>query len=176
MGEKGYIHIYTGNGKGKTTAALGLCFRAAGCGMSSVFIQFMKGQKTGELSASRMTDSLITIEQYGSPKLLLNNNPDIFEEHRSEAIKGYARAMELLRNGGYEIVVLDEILNLLNFKMIDVQMVIDLIRAKPESVELILTGRGAPEELMRLADLVTEMREIKHYFNSGVKARKGIEL
>ena len=176
MGEKGFIHIYTGNGKGKTTAALGLCFRAAGCGIASAFIQFMKGQETGELSASLMMESLITIEQYGSPRLLSGNNPEIFEEHRAEAMKGYRRAMEILTSGEFQIVVLDEILNLLNFRLIDLQMVIDLIKAKPESVELILTGRGAPDELMRLADLVTEMREIKHYFTSGVKARRGIEL
>lgn len=176
MGNRGYTHIYTGDGKGKTTAALGLCFRAAGHGMRSMIIQFMKGQETGEINAAGMTGGLITIEQYGSPKLLLDNNPDIFEEHSSEAMKGYARAMDLLRNSDYEIVVLDEILNLLNFKMIDVQMVIDLIRAKPEPVELVLTGRGAPDELVRLADLVTEMREIKHYYSEGVKARKGIEL
>lgn len=176
MGEKGYIHIYTGNGKGKTTAALGLCFRAAGHGIKSIFIQFMKGQDTGEISAARMMDHLISIEQYGSPRLLLDNRPDIFEEHRAGAMKGYNRAMEILKKDEYRIVVLDEILNLLNFKLIDLQMIVDLVRSKPEPVELILTGRGAPDELARLADLVTEMREIKHYYADGVKARKGIEL
>ncbi len=176
MAEKGYIHIYTGNGKGKTTAALGLCFRAAGRGISSAFLQFMKGQETGELAASRMINSLIMIEQYGSSKLLLGNNPGVFEEHRSEAMKGIARAMEILEAGEYRIVVLDEILNLLSFKIIDLQTIIDLIKARTEPVELILTGRGAPDELMRLADLVTEMKEIKHYYTSGVKARRGIEL
>ena len=176
MAKGGYTHIYTGDGKGKTTAALGLCFRAAGHGMSSMIIQFMKGQDTGEINAAGMTGGLISIEQYGSPKLLLDNRPDIFEEHRSGAMKGYNRAMELLKKDEYRILVLDEILNLLNFKMIDVQMVIDLIRVKPGHVELILTGRGAPDELVRLADLVTEMREIKHYYSEGVKARKGIEL
>ena len=176
MIEKGYIHIYTGNGKGKTTSALGLCFRAAGYGKSSAFIQFMKGQKTGELSAAEMMNSLITIEQYGSPKLLLKNDPAIFEEHKAEAIKGYNRSLDLIINGKFSIVVLDEIINLLNFRLINLQMIINLIKAKPEDMELILTGRGAPEELTRLADLVTDMQEIKHYYTSGVKARKGIEF
>ena len=176
MIEKGYIHIYTGNGKGKTTAALGLCFRAAGCGISSAFIQFMKGQETGEISAAKLTGSIITIEQYGSPKLLTDNNLKIFEEHRSEADRGYARAMELIRQNRFRIIVLDEILNLLNFKLIDLLRIEELMKAKPEPMELILTGRGAPDELMRCADLVTEMREIKHYYNSGIKARRGIEF
>jgi cob(I)alamin adenosyltransferase len=176
MSVKGYIHIYTGNGKGKTTAALGLCFRAAGCGISSAFIQFMKGQETGEISAAKMTGSIITIEQYGSPKLLTGKNPEIFEEHKIEADKGYARAMHLIRQNSFGIIVLDEILNLLNFKLIDLESIIDLINAKPDHMELILTGRGAPDELVHLADLVTEMREIKHYFNSGVTARRGIEF
>ena len=176
MSEKGCIHIYTGNGKGKTTAALGLCFRAAGCGIKSAFIQFMKGQETGELAAARMMNSMIRIEQYGSPKLIVNNNQKIFEEHRSEAAKGYSRAEELIRQNEFRIIVLDEILNLLNFRLIDLQKIIDLVKAKPEPMELILTGRGAPDELVRLADLVTEMREIKHYYNSGVKARRGIEF
>ncbi|HPF06686.1 MAG TPA: cob(I)yrinic acid a,c-diamide adenosyltransferase [Spirochaetota bacterium] len=176
MIEKGYIHIYTGNGKGKTTAALGLCFRAAGCGIKSAFIQFMKGQETGELAAAKMTGSMITIEQYGSPKLLTDNNPAIFEEHKSEALKGYARAVDLTRGDEFRIIVLDEILNLLNFKLIELPAIIKLIKAKPEHMELVLTGRGAPEELVRLADLVTEMKEVKHYYMSGVKARKGIEF
>ena len=176
MGNRGYTHIYTGDGKGKTTAALGLCFRAAGHGMRSMIIQFMKGQETGEINAAGMTGGLITIEQYGSPKLLLDNRPDIFQEHRTGAMKGYNRAMELLKKDEFRIVVLDEILSLLNFKLMELNMITELIRVKPEHVELILTGRGAPDELVRLADLVTEMREIKHYYSEGVKARKGIEL
>ncbi len=176
MSRKGYIHIYTGNGKGKTTAALGLCLRGAGYGMRSIFIQLMKGRDTGELNSVKMLNSLITIEQYGSPKLLLDNNPEIFTEHKTEAMKGYERAKKILTDNSFQIVVLDEIFNLLNFGLFDLQMVIELIEKKPEPVELILTGRGAPDELINRADLVTEMRDVKHYFAKGVNAREGIEF
>lgn len=176
MSEKGLVHIYTGNGKGKTTAALGLCLRAAGHGISSMIIQFMKGRETGELKSAEMLNSLITIEQYGSPELLVNNNPELFAEHKDEALRGYTRAMKIMRENSYGILILDEILNLINFRLIDLQAAIALVKSKPEPMELVLTGRGAPDELVRLADLVTEMREIKHYYTEGIPARKGIEF
>lgn len=175
MVQKGLIHIYTGNGKGKTTAALGLCFRAAGWGIRSAFIQFMKGQDTGEIHAAEKLIDLMIFEQYGSSGFIKNKNSESFREHLITTIKGLARAEELLKEKRYSIIVLDEILTLPQFGLLPVEKIVELIDIKPAEVELVLTGRGAAPELIRRADLVTEMREIKHYYSSGVIARKGIE-
>lgn len=175
MVQKGLIHIYTGSGKGKTTAALGLCFRAAGWGIRSAFIQFMKGQDTGEIHAAEKLSDLMIFEQYGSDGFVKDKNSASFREHLVTTVKGIARAEELLKEKRYSIIVLDEILTLPQFGLLPENKIMELIEMKPAEVELILTGRGATPELIRRADLVTEMREIKHYYSSGVIARKGIE-
>ena len=175
MVQKGLIHIYTGNGKGKTTAALGLCFRAAGWGIRSAFIQFMKGQDTGEIHAAGKLSDLMIFEQYGSSGFIKDKNSATHREHLVTTVKGLVRAEELLKEKRFSIVVLDEILTLPQFGLLPENKIIELIDMKPDEVELILTGRGATPELISRADLVTEMTEIKHYFNSGVIARKGIE-
>jgi cob(I)alamin adenosyltransferase len=175
MVQKGLIHIYTGTGKGKTTAALGLCFRAAGWGIRSAFIQFMKGQDTGEIHASEKFSDLIIFEQYGSSGFIKDRSSDSYREHLVATAKGLARAAELLKEKRYSIIVLDEILTLPQFGLLPEQKIIEIIEMKPPAVELILTGRGATPGLIQRADLVTEMMEIKHYYNSGVIARKGIE-
>ncbi|HNX22411.1 MAG TPA: cob(I)yrinic acid a,c-diamide adenosyltransferase [Spirochaetota bacterium] len=175
MVQKGLIHIYTGSGKGKTTTALGLCFRAAGWGIRSAFIQFMKGQETGELFSAEKLKDIMIFEQYGSCSFIKDKNSSAFREHLVTAEKGFARAGELLKEKRFSIVVLDEILTLPQFGLLPENKIIELIEMKPEEVELILTGRGATPELIRHADLVTEMKEIKHYYSSGVIARKGIE-
>ncbi len=175
MVQKGLIHIYTGNGKGKTTAALGLCFRAAGWGIRSAFIQFMKGQDTGELHAAEQFKDTMIFEQYGSSRFIKDKNSSEYREHLLSAEKGLVRAGELLKNNRFSIVVLDEILNLPSFGLIPESKIIELMEMKPETVELILTGRGATSEIIHHADLVTEMKEIKHYFSSGIIAREGIE-
>ena len=175
MVQKGLIHIYTGNGKGKTTAALGLCFRAAGWGIRSAFIQFMKGQDTGEIHTAEKLSDLMIFEQYGSDGFVKDKNSSSFREHLVTTVKGMARAEELLKEKRYSIIVLDEILTLPQFGLLPGNKIMELIEMKPAEVELILTGRGATPELIRRADLVTEMREIKHYYSSGVIARKGIE-
>jgi cob(I)alamin adenosyltransferase len=174
MFEKGYVQLYTGNGKGKTTASLGLTLRAAGAGLKSVIIQFMKGQHYSELDAVSLMDGFLTIEQFGSGKFCRPENKN-YTEHLELAEKGYKRAKEVLESGTFKIVVLDEIVTTLSFKLLTVQDIIDLIRIKPADTELIITGRGAPEELIEKCDLVTEMKEIKHYYTRGVMARKGIE-
>jgi len=174
MLDKGYVQMYTGNGKGKTTAALGLAFRAAGAGLKTMMIQFMKGQHYSELETSKMLRDYITIEQYGSAKFCMPDGNG-FEEHYDLCRKGLARSMDVLKKGGHSIVILDEIITTLLFKLITPGEIISIIKEKPEKVELVLTGRGTPEELYQHCHLITEMREIKHYYASGVQSRKGIE-
>lgn len=175
MVQRGLIHIYTGSGKGKTSAALGLCFRAAGWGIRSAFIQFMKAQETGEIYAAEKFREFMIFEQYGSTRFIMKKNSPEQIEHSEAAVKGLARTEEILSGNRFSIVVLDEIISLPQFGIIPESRIIELIKLKPEPVELILTGRGASEELIRYADLVTEMKEVKHYFSSGIIARKGIE-
>lgn len=172
--DRGYTHLYTGNGKGKTTAALGLALRAAGAGLRTLMIQFMKGQHYSELDAVKMLDGHIVIEQYGSPDFCRPGDGDISEHYRN-AQRGVARAREALHEEGFSIIILDEIVTALLFKLLTLEEIIELIRAKPSGRELVLTGRGAPEKLFEHCDLVTEMREIRHYYESGVPARAGIE-
>lgn len=174
MLSKGYTHIYTGNGKGKTSAALGLAFRAAGSGLRTMMIQFMKGLPTGETETAATTGGLITIERYGSTRLCRPDDGSM-EEHRRYADQGYERARTIIAEGKYDIVVLDEIITAVRFGLLSDEAVFALVHARPKTMELILTGRSASEELIRIADLVTEMKEIKHYYNAGVPPRKGIE-
>jgi cob(I)alamin adenosyltransferase len=170
----GYTHIYTGPGKGKTSAALGLAFRAAGSGLKSVIIQFMKGLPSGEIEAAARMGGLITIERYGSERFCRPDDGS-FEEHRAHARRGYERAAAVLESGEYSVVILDEIVTAMTFRLVTEEDVIALIERKKDGTELVLTGRGATDGLIRRADLVTEMREIKHYYRDGVPPRKGIE-
>lgn len=173
---KGYTHIYTGPGKGKTSAALGLAFRAAGSGLKSIIIQFMKGLPSGEIESAARTGGLITIERYGSERFCRPDAGDgSMEEHREHARRGYERAAGLISGGDYPVVILDEIVTACAFGLISEEEIITLMKSKPEGTELVLTGRGATGGLISHADLVTEMREIKHYYQCGVSPRKGIE-
>lgn len=174
MLKKGYIQLYTGNGKGKTTAALGLALRACGAGLKSIILQFMKGQYYSELDAIKKLKGQIQIEQFGSSKFCVLND-DNFEEHYALARNGMKRAMEVLNDKKYDIIILDEIVTCLHFKIITLDEIIKLIEQKPETKELVLTGRGAPQHLISMCDLVTEMTEIKHYYTNGINARTGIE-
>lgn len=168
------VHLYTGHGKGKTTAALGLALRAAGHGMKSIIIQFMKGQQYGELDAVKRFDGLITIEQHGSAEFCRPDDENA-EEHRRYANQAIERSREVLYGGSYPLVVLDEIVTAHLFKLIGLNEILGLLKGRPAHVELVLTGRGAPKELIDACDLVTEMKEVKHYYTAGVGARKGIE-
>ena len=170
----GYIQVYTGNGKGKTTAALGLALRAAGHGLRTYFGQFLKGQHYGELDAAEKLAPLVHIERFGREGFLhITEGPDDEDIHRAR--EGLRKCREAMLSGRYDIVVLDEINTAVLLKVLTVEEVLGLLDERPEGVELILTGRGAPQEVVDRADLVTEMREVKHYFNQGVKAREGIE-
>lgn len=174
MLDKGYIHLYTGNGKGKTTAAFGLALRAAGAGLKSIIIQFMKGQHYSEIDAVKMLDGIIKVEQYGSKQFCMPDGEN-FQEHHDLAQKGYNRAKEVLKDNRHSLVILDEIVTSLLFKLISIEQIIRLIEIRPQNIELILTGRNAPPDLIQQCDLVTEMKEVKHYYTNGVEARTGIE-
>jgi cob(I)alamin adenosyltransferase len=169
--EKGYIQVYTGDGKGKTTAALGLSLRAVCAGKKVYFAQFVKGMKYSELNAVKFLDGF-SIKQYGG-NCFIYNNPT--KEDIKLARKGLDECAEILSSGKYDVVVLDEINIALYYKLFTVDDVIKMLNNKAEKVEVVLTGRYAPPEIIERADLVTEMKEIKHYYTKGVKARVGIE-
>ncbi|HDD25452.1 MAG TPA: cob(I)yrinic acid a,c-diamide adenosyltransferase [Chloroflexi bacterium] len=168
----GYVQVYTGDGKGKTTAALGLALRASGHGLRTYIGQFMKGQSYGELNALR-EHPLITIEQYGDVRCI--HREEVTPAHISQAQAGLDRAREALLSQEYAIVVLDEVNVSIWFGLLTVEDVLAFLDIRPPQVEVILTGRRAPQELIERADLVTEMVEVKHYYQQGVLARKGIE-
>lgn len=171
---RGYVHVYTGNGKGKTTAALGLALRAAGHGLKSYIGQFMKGQPYGEMEAAKKLHPYLTIEQYGRPGWVHVALPPA-EEDVQAAHAGLERATRALQSGEYDLVVLDEICTAHHFRLVSLDEVLGLVDARPQGVELVLTGRYAPPELLDKADLVTEMQEVKHPYQRGVLARAGIE-
>ena len=172
--ERGCVQVYTGNGKGKTTAALGLALRAVGRGLRVCVFQFIKGGGPyGEHLVAEKLAPLFTIIQSGRPGWV--NTKDTGEDRRV-AQEALVRVQGLLKSGDYDLVVLDEINGAVGFGLVDVEQVLDLIALKPELVELVLTGRNAHERVIAAADLVTEMREIKHYYAAGVPARSGIEM
>lgn len=172
--ERGCIQVYTGNGKGKTTAALGLSLRALGRGLKVCFFQFIKGGGPyGEqLIAERLAPDFVII-QTGRPGWV--NTKDITEDRRL-AQDAVQQAREALLSGDYDLFVCDEINGAIAFGLIDVEQVLELMHIKPHHVELVLTGRNADERVLRAADLVTEMKDLKHYYQTGVPARIGIEM
>ena len=171
--KQGLVQIYTGNGKGKTTAALGLSLRAAGRGLKVFIAQFVKGMYYGELRALERFVPQITLRQYGR-KCFIQDEPT--EEDIRLAREGWREIRDVLNAEACDLLILDELGIALHYRLISPEEVGELIRGKPDSVELVLTGRKIPQSLYEKADLVTEMREIKHYFNAGVQARKGIEF
>jgi len=171
---QGYIQVYTGNGKGKTTAALGLAVRAAGHGLRTVIIQFMKGWiDYGELEGVKRLAPHVEIHQAGRDTFVNRKNPD--PEDIRLAKEGWQKARKVIQERKADIVVLDEINCAVDFGLIPVEEVVEVLRGKPYGMELILTGRGAPQAFIDWADLVTEMREVKHYYAMGVDARIGVE-
>lgn len=170
--EKGLIQVYTGLGKGKTTAALGLALRAAGQDMKVYIIQFMKGwPHYGELTSVEKLPN-ITLRQFGRPDFV-SKNPD--PEDVEQAHQALDHARQILSSGDYDVVILDEINVALDYNLIGLEQVLAILESKPEKVELVLTGRGAHPEIVKRADLVTEMLDIKHPFHEGVGGRRGIE-
>ena len=171
---RGYIQVYTGNGKGKTTAALGQALRAAGREWRTYIGQFLKGSPSGELVAVRSLEPYITIEQFGRQGfLVIDDTPG--EEDVERARRGLEKCREAMRSGRYRLVILDEVCVALDFKLLAEKDILDFLTEKPRDVEVILTGRYAPTSVLERADLVTEMRDIKHYSAKGVRARDGIE-
>jgi cob(I)alamin adenosyltransferase len=171
---KGYVQVYTGNGKGKTTAALGLALRAAGYGLRVYIGQFLKGHKYGELLSVGKLAPLITIEQFGRKGFIhVDENPD--DEDIGRAERGLRACLKAMLSRTYRIIILDEINVALHFQLLAEKDVLDFLAQRPEDVEVVLTGRYAPPSLLKAADLVTEMREKKHYYAKGVRARLGIE-
>ena len=170
----GKVQIYTGNGKGKTTAALGLMLRAAGAGMEIYFGQFMKTGDTSEAQAlRRFLAHAVTMEQFGSGEEL--SGPDR-QRDAACARAGYEKARAALVSGWYDLVVLDEILVAQHLGLLALEDLLRLMDERPARTELVFTGRWAAGEVCRRADLVTEMGEVKHYFSAGVPARTGIEM
>lgn len=168
----GYVHVYTGNGKGKTTAAFGLALRAAGAGLKVYVAQFVKGMEYSELKAVERLSDFITIRQYGLG-FFINREPN--KKDIKAAREGLKEVREIMCSGAYDVVILDEANIATYYDLFSVEDLLNVIRAKPERIELVITGRMADPLVIEAADLVTEMKEIKHYYDNGVRARIGIE-
>lgn len=167
----GKVHVYTGDGKGKTTASLGLALRAIGAGYQVYIVQFLKGQDYSELTSLKPLKE-ITLKRFGQKSFIIKKAKpaDI-----TQAKHGLAWAKQVIKSKKFDLVILDEIFLAVFFKMLKVSDLVSLIKTKPKNVELILTGRRAPKTIIQLADYVTEMKEVKHPYKKGVIARRGIE-
>ncbi|HRU07405.1 MAG TPA: cob(I)yrinic acid a,c-diamide adenosyltransferase [Candidatus Brocadiia bacterium] len=170
--ERGCVQVYTGGGKGKTTAALGLALRAAGAGLRVFFCQFLKGRPTSEIAAMERFKDLVTVRRFGACRFV-RGQPSA--EDLDAARQGLEAAREALTSGRHDVVILDETCSTVRWGLLTKGDLLSLVDAKPRAVELVFTGRDAPQELVDRADLVTEMREVKHYYRQGVAARVGIE-
>ena len=169
---KGYVQVYTGDGKGKTTAVLGLSIRAAGAGFKVFIAQFIKNGDYSEIKALKRFSDLITVEQFGSGCFIRGKpTPEDIECAR----KGIEKVKFIVSSGNYKMVILDEANVAVKFGLFPVEDILSIIDNKPEKVEIVITGRNADQRIIEKSDLVTEMKEIKHYFQKGVKARVGIE-
>ena len=169
---KGYVQIYTGDGKGKTTAALGLALRAAGAGLKVFISQFVKGMEYSEIKALKKFEGDIEIRQFGR-RCFIHEKPG--EEDIKLAREGLEETRRKLDSGEYDLVMLDEANIAVHFDLFSVEELIEAIKSRPKNVEVVVTGRKAHPKLIEIADLVTEMKEVKHYYTAGVEAREGIE-
>jgi len=171
------VHIYTGNGKGKTSAAVGLGIRACGRGFKVLMVQFLKGTETGEATTIEKLSPWFTIHRGKSTGKFIwqmSNEEREFEKNVQNELFEYAR--EAVSSGEWQMVILDEIMAAIRNEMVKVEDVVELIKGRRNDVELVLTGRNAPEELVELADYVCEIKEVKHPMKKGIAARKGIEF
>lgn len=171
--ERGYVQVYTGNGKGKTTAAIGLGVRAAGAGLKVIMVQFMKGRRYSELDALRNIPNF-EVHQHGRDEFVSKENPEQIDIDLAR--EGLAHASRAIMSARYDLVILDELNVALDYGLVPLDDVLDLLGSRPSHVEVVITGRYAPPEVLDMADLVTEMREMLHFYNNGVEARKGIEF
>ena len=177
MGKDGFVIVYTGNGKGKTTAALGMALRAAGYNHRICIIQFIKGSwPYGEMESIKRLAPEIELVIVGKGFVGIIDDKSPREEHEKIAQEAIKTSKEKIQSGNYNIVILDEVNYAINLGLIDVNDVLELIKTKPEKLNLVLTGNHAKQEIIDKADLVTEMKEIKHPFKSGIKAKKGIDF
>lgn len=171
---RGLILVYTGDGKGKTTAAVGQALRTVGHGNKVLMIQFMKGKKYGEvLAAEKYLAGMLTTIQCGLDSFVMKDNPAPVDVELAR--QGLNLAKKAITSGDYQMVILDEINVALDFRLVPMEDVIEVIKTKPASLDLVLTGRYAPAEVTELADMVSEVREIKHHYAQGTKERAGIE-
>lgn len=170
---KGLVMVITGNGKGKTTAAFGQALRAVGQGYKVFVLQFMKGRKYGEFIAAEKFLPRLTVKMSGLDSFVMRDHPAVIDIEMAQ--EGLETAQKAVMSGKYDMVILDEINVALDFKLIDLKDVIRLIKNKPAGIDLILTGRYAPAEIVKLADTVSDIQEIKHHYNAGIKDRAGIE-
>ena len=171
--KKGFVQVYTGDGKGKSTAAFGLALRAAGAGLKVFIAQFLKQGRYAEVDALERFSDLITVKQYGGHSFI-RGAPT--EEDRRFAELGLDEVRAVLASGEYRVVILDEGNVLTHLRVVPVEDLLGLMDLKPEDVELVITGRNADPRILDRADLVTEMRDVKHYYAEGVAPRRGIEL
>ena len=169
---KGYVQIYTGNGKGKTTAAIGLAIRAVGAGLKVYFGQFIKKGNYCEIKILKKRFPEVTIRQFGCGNFI-RGKPSPQDIRAAE--QGLSKCQKAMLSGHYDIVIADELNAAVSARLLDIEKVLQLIADKPDNVELVITGRQAHRQLVDRADLVTEMKDIKHYFEQGIRARKGIE-
>jgi cob(I)alamin adenosyltransferase len=169
---KGYIQVYTGDGKGKTTAALGLAVRAAGAGLKVFIAQFIKMGEYSEISALKRFSDLITIEQYGLGRFI-KGTPSPGDIQAAQ--KGLERIKNIIDSREYHVIILEEANVAVTCGLFSVEDLLKIIDTKPDDLEIVITGRNAMPEIIERADLVTEMKEIKHYYQKGVQARVGIE-
>ena len=169
---KGYIHVYTGDGKGKTTAALGLAIRAVGAGLKVYIAQFLKHGDYSEIKGLDRFSDTITVEQFGRGRFIKGRPSN---EDMAAARRGLNKVKTILAAGKYSVVILDEANVAVSLNLFSENELLEILDHRPDNVEIIITGRGAASGIIEAADLVTEMKEIKHYFKKGVKARIGIE-
>ena len=177
MSKDGLIIVYTGNGKGKTTAALGMALRAIGYDHKVCMLQFIKGSwHYGEMDSSKKLEPNFELIAVGKGFVGILDDNSTREEHEKYAAEALRICREKIFSGKYNVVILDEVNYAINLGLIDVQEIIKIIKEKPSNLDLVLTGRDVKDEIVELADLVTEMKEIKHPFKSGIKAKKGIDF
>jgi cob(I)alamin adenosyltransferase len=170
---QGLIQVYTGDGKGKTTCALGLAFRAVGQGFTVFMVQFLKGRETGESRTAARLAPEMTLRYFGRPGLVNLQSPA--QEDLVRVREAWEVARQIISAGEHDLVILDEVNLALAHGLIPLEEALSVLRQRPAWVEVVLTGRRAPQDLQDLADLVTEMRPVKHYFQAGVRSRRGIE-
>lgn len=169
---KGYIHVYTGNGKGKTTAALGLALRAAGAGKKVFVGQFVKSMEYSEINSLKMLKEYIDVALYGHG-CFISKNPDEADVLAAKA--GLKKIAHLLKSNRYDLIILDELTIAITYNLLTLDEVMSVLSQKPDQTELVITGRNAPLEIIEYADLVTDMVEVKHYYNQGVLSREGFD-